>query len=552
MILSAAIGSKKTLFPVTNGIHSLGGLIPHSQFYNISGLVIAPFVERREHSEANVESRSANGRTLLVVTVVIALLIGVVVVRRSRARAAAAHELRIQKVENGLLVDPFVVTGVPPQTQSVVDAMRDEHIPALSLAVVDNNRVAWARAYGVTQLGHGVPVTIHTQFSAGSLTKFVSALAVLKLVDQGKLELDRDIRSYLVSWQLPDPQAVVTLRELLSHSSGLSQHFPHSYPLGDPAPSTGEILSGKLPARTTRIEFDGKPGEKFDYSSAGFEVIQKVLEDVTAKTFPQVIQEQVFTPAGMTESTFEQPGPSNYDVRAVGHVEDDSGKLKPEPAMFPELASSGMWTTPSDLARLLVRLQAEPRFLSDASFKAMITPVRENAGLGVFLVGQGDSLRFRARTSDGRPEDGFTGWLTSYASQGKAAVLMANSHTAFGKGFAVLRAVAREYEWPGYLDILPKPQYSRGVEAYVGTYKMDEPLSISDRGGSLVVSYSELKNLPLLPSGEDSFVVNFEPVSDFVLKFHIGADGKADRLNLTTGFRHFEAPRIGDRGTVAN
>lgn len=110
-----------------------------------------------------------------------------------------------------------------------------------------------------------------------------------------------------------------------------------------------------------------------------------------------------------------------------------------------------------------------------------------------------------------------------------------------------MRAIAREYDWPGYLAILPKPQYSRDLQAYVGSYQMDEPVIITNRGGALFVSYSELRNLPLLASGEDSFVVNFEPVSDFVLKFHLGNDGRANLLSLTTGFRHFEAPRIAEK-----
>ncbi|MFZ0774236.1 MAG: serine hydrolase domain-containing protein [Candidatus Sulfotelmatobacter sp.] len=493
-------------------------------------------------------SKSSYRRTWLIVPLLIAVIVGVLAIEKSRAKASA-YQLHINNVENGLIVDPFMVTGIPPQTESITKAMEEEHTPAMSIAVIDNNRIAWARAYGVTQQERGVPATIHTQFSAGSLTKFITTVAVLRLVDQGKLDLNKDVQSYLTSWRVPgaDAQNPVTLRNLLSHTAGFSQHFAYSYPLGQKLPTTLDILTGVPPARNSKIKLDGKPGEKFDYSSAGFEIVQKVLEDVTGKSYAEVIQQEVFVPAGMIESSFEQPSNSNYYLRAVGHADNDADKLAPAPVMFPELASSGLWTTPSDLARLLICLGKQPRFLSEPSYEAMVTPVRENSGLGVFLVGDGTSLRFRARTSDGRPEDGYTGWLTSYVDGGKGAVVLANSHTAFSKGFATMRAIAREYDWPGYLAILPKPQYSRDLQAYVGSYQMDEPVIITNRGGALFVSYSELRNLPLLASGEDSFVVNFEPVSDFVLKFHLGNDGRANLLSLTTGFRHFEAPRIAEK-----
>ena len=450
---------------------------------------------------------------------------------------------RIEKVEQGVLLDPFIVSGVPPRTQSISEAMKEAGIPGLSLAVIEGEKISWARGYGVTTQG-GVPISSHTLFSAGSLTKLVSAIAVLRLVDQRRLSLDADVNSYLRSWHLTGTTAhsPVTLRQLLSHTSGIQQHFFYSYKAGESLPTTLDILKGKVPARNPTVTRIGKPGEKFDYSSAGYSVVQMVLEDVTRQKFPDVIKEQVFKPTGMTDSTFEQPDASNFRDRAVGHL-DQSGKLTVQPAAFPELASSGMWTTATDVARLLICLRKSGCLLSEKSWKAMTTPVKENSGLGVFLAGEGSSLRIRARTSDGRPEDGYSGWVTCYINSSRGAVILANSYTAFSKGFAMLRSIAHEYDWPGYLAILPGQQNSN-LQAYVGKYQLDEPITISNQGEALVVSYGELEKVPLLPSGQNSFVVNFEPVSDFVLTFHMGSQGKADRLTLTTGFRRFEAPRI--------
>lgn len=468
------------------------------------------------------------------------------------ARVSASDAGAIANIEKELLVDPFTVSGVTPRTQSLQEAMQKHQIPALSVAVIEDNRIVWAKAYGISEIKNGTQVNIHTFFSAGSLSKFITAIAVLRLVDQGQLSLDADINQYLKSWRLRSEGATITLRQLLSHTSGITQHFPSRYALNAKLPTTLDILQGQPPARNPKItiKMEGKPGEQFDYSSAAFSVVQRIVEEVAKKPFADVVNEQVFKPAGMTESTFEQPTPSNYLSRAVGHINSGQG-LVSDPVAFAELASVGLWTTPSDLARLVIRLRGPSRILPENLVKEMLTPVKENSGLGVFLAGDGADLRFRARTSDGRPIDGFCGWLTSYVGTGNGAIIMANSHSAFNTGFALLRAIAREYKWPGYLTVLPAPDKPIDLQAYVGTYQLDEPIVITKENDSLVASYSELKRIPLLPAKNGSFVANFEPISDWVATFHMGPNGKADKLTLNTRFRKLEAPRIAEPADTA-
>jgi CubicO group peptidase (beta-lactamase class C family) len=458
----------------------------------------------------------------------------------------------IANIEKELLLDPFMVSGVAPRTQSLQEAMQKKQIPALSVAVIDDNRIVWAKAYGISEAKSGTQVNIHTLFSAGSLSKFITAIAVLRLVDQGQLSLDADINQYLKSWRLQSEGATITLRQLLSHTSGITQHFPVRYALDAKLPTTLDILQGQPPARNPKIKIkmEGKPGEQFDYSGAAFSVVQRILEEVAKKPFADVVNEQVFKPAGMTESTFEQPTPSNYLSRAVGHINSGQG-LVSDPVAFAELASVGLWTTPSDLARLVIRLRGPSGILPEKLVKEMLTPVKENSGLGVFLAGDGADLWFRVRTSDGRPIDGFCGWLTGYVGTGKGAIIMANSHSAFNTGFALLRAIAREYKWPGYLNVLSAPDKPIDLQAYVGKFQLDTPIVITKENESLVFSYAELERLPMLPTKNGSFVANFEAVSDFVLTFHMGPNGKADKLTLTTRFRKFEAPRIAEPADTA-
>jgi CubicO group peptidase (beta-lactamase class C family) len=111
--------------------------------------------------------------------------------------------------------------------------MQRRHIPGLSLCIFDDGKVVRARGYGVLEKGHATPVTADTLFMAGSISKPVTALAALVLVDEGRLSLDEDVNAKLVTWKVPTnaftEQSKVTLRNLLSHSSGMAGPFFEGY-----------------------------------------------------------------------------------------------------------------------------------------------------------------------------------------------------------------------------------------------------------------------------------------------------------------------------------
>ncbi len=152
---------------------------------------------------------------------------------------------RIQRVENGIPPIPISDAG-PPLQLNLEQLMQTYKVPGLSVAVIDNFKIAWAKGYGVTEPGSHNPITIHTLFQAGSISKPVAATGALSLVQQGKLSLDENVNDELKSWQVPDNEFTkdqkVTLRRILSHSAGLTVHGFPGYAVGAPIPTLIQIF----------------------------------------------------------------------------------------------------------------------------------------------------------------------------------------------------------------------------------------------------------------------------------------------------------------------
>src|SRR5262249_3035302 len=151
--------------------------------------------------------------------------------------------------------------------------MRKRQIPGLSLAIIQNGEIVKAKGYGVTEKGGKSPVTSSTLFQAGSISKPVSAAGALRLVEQGKLELDGDVNAKLVTWKVPENEFTkekkVTLRGLLSHTAGLTVHGFPGYATDEPVATLVQVLDGAKPANTPPVRVDIVPGSKWRYSGGG-------------------------------------------------------------------------------------------------------------------------------------------------------------------------------------------------------------------------------------------------------------------------------------------
>src|SRR5579871_906325 len=162
----------------------------------------------------------------------------------------------IAHIEDGLL-SSVAIKGQPPATMKLTDRMQYYHVPGVSIAFFDHGQIVWTRSYGQADVQTGRPVTPETLFQAGSISKPIAAIGALKLVEQGKLNLDENVNDALTSWKLPENEFTkeqkVTLRRILSHSAGLTVHGFGGYAAGELIPTVPQILDGKKPAKSEAV-----------------------------------------------------------------------------------------------------------------------------------------------------------------------------------------------------------------------------------------------------------------------------------------------------------
>lgn len=350
----------------------------------------------------------------------------------------------------------FLALPITVQADRIDDVvaaeMRAHHIIGLSLAIIDGGKIVRAKGYGFTDKEGKTPVTSSTLFLAGSISKSVAAVGALHLVEQGRLSLDEDVNARLRSWKVPEneftKQQKVTLRRILSHTAGLTVRGFPGYRATSPVPSLTQVLDGVKPANTPAIRVDLVPGSKWRYSGGGYTVMQEMLIDVTGQPFPKYMRATVLKPFGMNDSTYEQPLPETERSRAAAGHYINGNEVEGRRHVYPEMAAAGLWTTATDLARFAIGLQESlagksNSVLSQATARRMLVNERNNDGLGVFLGGNGKTLRFFHEGVDA----GFDASMNAYAETGQGAVIMINANNRSSAVMRIMFAIGREYRW---------------------------------------------------------------------------------------------------------
>jgi CubicO group peptidase (beta-lactamase class C family) len=328
--------------------------------------------------------------------------------------------------------------------------MAQHHVPGLSLACIHNGAVEWTKAFGVARAG-GEPVTAETLFQASSISMPITAVAVLRLVEQGKLNLDVDVNQYLRSWKLPTnrftEQKNVTLRELLSHTAGVTVRGFGGYAAGKPVPTLVQVLNGETPAHSAPVAIDYLPGTKFQYAGGDYVVIQQILIDVTGEPFPDLMQRLMLGPLHMNHSTFQQTIPEKLHAQVATPYDKRGNAIEGGPHTYPELAVAGLWTTPSDLALFALAIQdalaGKPgAIISPSTAQEMLQPVLGFYALGFSISGNGPSRYFWHPGAN----PGFLSVLFAY-EKGDGLVLMSNQQYSKALDLEIIHAVAKQYGW---------------------------------------------------------------------------------------------------------
>ncbi len=336
-------------------------------------------------------------------------------------------------------------------------------VPGLSMAVIDDGRVVWSAGYGVLAQGAPAPVSPETLFKVASVSKPVTGFLTVRLAEQGRLDLDGDINSYLRRWRLTDRSAagagIVSARQLLSHTAGVNVSAFPPYLRSEAVPTPLQMLQGAPVSREDAIRVERTPGEGFSYSGGGYLVLQQALEDLTGARFQDLAQSVVFEPLGMTSSTFVQDLPSPLAARAArGHRY--GRPLAGGWALSPNMAAEGLWTTAEDRSHFLLALGdayqgRRPDVLSQVAAREMLTTAKLRdgrsgpMGLGPNVSGEGAQLRF-AQPGNGL---GYRALFLLFPHSGDGVVLLSNSDGGEALNSEIADAVGRYYGWPGY----PRP-----------------------------------------------------------------------------------------------
>jgi CubicO group peptidase (beta-lactamase class C family) len=341
--------------------------------------------------------------------------------------------------------------------QQVMDRF---HVPGVSVAVIKDFEIHWAKGYGLADVETRSDVKVDTLFQAASISKPIAAMAAMRAVQEGRFGLDDDINTLLKSWKLPDSEFTrghaVTPRSLMSHTSGLGDGFgfPGYHPSA-PRPTLVEILNGSKPSNVGGVFMERPPFTAAKYSGGGVTLMQLAMTDVLGRPYADMMQAVVLAPLGMTNSAYDQPLSAARDQHAA-RAHNGAGKaMDTKWHVYPELAAAGLWTTPTDLAKFAIDVQKtalgrSSRVLTRASVIEMLSPV----GVGDFAVGLtivklGQGWYF----GHGGSNWGFQCDLLAHRVNGYGVAIMTNADSGRPVINEIRDRVATAYGW----DSLDKP-----------------------------------------------------------------------------------------------
>lgn len=419
------------------------------------------------------------------------------------------------------------------QGWSLAARMKRYHVPGVQVAVLVSGRLAWTRGYGIADPKTHRPVTAQTLFDAGSVSKAVTALAVVKLADEGKFSLDAPLNSLLRSWKLPDNdftlKTPVTVRHLLTHTAGTNVGGFWGYLENEPKPTLRQILDGQPPATNSAIRVEQEPGKSWRYSGGGYVILQQMLEDVTGKPFAQAMDEIVFRPLGMTHSTFVQglPPALRTDVAVpTSRASYFSGRR-----LHPHAAAAGLYTNAENLTRFVAAVYRSYKgeagaFLSQNMARQMIEPTildrepwdrsfvnrrntQKDQAAGFMRISRNGAAEDAKYTFHDGLNAGFRARVMFNAQNGDGAILLLNSDGDEELLQEATRGIAVAYGWKDWTDkqIVPAKLSTAELERYCGRYRRgdDNIVTIKRDGSHLLWTDLYTATQPIYPIGNDRF-----------------------------------------------
>ena len=464
----------------------------------------------------------------------------------SCAQKPTNNDDKITRVENNL-VGPIQSPGEHPA--NIKDRMTYYHIHGLSIAVIQNYHILWAKGYGWADLIRKIPVTPGTLFQAASISKSLNGVGLLKLAQEKKLDLYADINTYLTGWKFPydslSKGKKISVANLLSHTGGLTVHGFPGYELGKDRPTIEQILDGKTPSNSPAVRSMYEPGLRSEYSGGGITISQLILTNITHQPYDEYMKKEVLQPLGMKSSTYAQP-PADIDPNLLATAYDRNGEeITGKYHIYPEQAAAGLWTNPTDLANYIIETQLayegrSSKVLNQQTTRLRLTPYLDNAAaLGVFIDNRDSTLYFQ----HGGANEGFRCQYYGSLAKGNGVVIMVNSDNGNIMP-EIVNSVAKIYDFKGlYRSKTTIAVADSLLEKYTGQYAISPTfiLVISKDGDQLFAQATNQPKFRLYAETPTKFTPSEFPAT---IEFIKDASGRINSITLDQNGQQHEAKRI--------
>lgn len=425
---------------------------------------------------------------------------------------------KIKQFENSFDLYHFVIEGESLPT--LTDRMKYYNVPGVSIAVIQNYQIEWAKGYGWADKKEQKPVTTQSIFQVGSVSKSINALGIMKLVQDKKIELNENINNYLISWKLPYEgkyeSKKVSTANLLSHTAGLSIHGFPGYVEGETFPTVLQMLDGISPAKNLPVRIVSEPGKKFEYSGGGTLISQLLLCDITHSDYSTWMKNNILEQLGMSNSFFVT-SPLKEIQSLVARGYDESGDEMKVKYYNSPCAPGGLCGTPTDLAKFIIEIQLSlqgksNKILSKKTMKQMLTPyIDKSSALGFFIENKNGTKYFQHSGANAGYRCKYYGSIEN----GNGVVVMINSSNGAIID-EIINNIARVYNWDNFY--IPKNNKVKTniinldeatINKYTGAY----------RNGYEIIKIVKNDNILWYQGfeggGENAWRINFTSKNDF-------------------------------------
>ncbi len=389
-------------------------------------------------------------------------------------------EAKIKQVESNL-TGAVQIENIPPTKWTIAERMKFYHANGISITVIKDYKIEWTKSYGWADSSEQRPVTPVIRFQAGSNSKSLNAIGILKLVQDGKINLNEDINKYLKSWKFPydslSKGKKITVANLLSHTAGITIHGFPGYEKGDTIPTLTQILDGQKPANTQAVRSIFEPSLKYQYSGGGTTISQLIVQDVTGQPYDEYMWKNVLKPMGMTNSSYTQPPIKKIEKFLATGYYNDGKPVKGKYHIYPEQAAAGLWTTSNDLAKYVIETQLalvgkSQKVLNREMTTLRLTPYLDSlSAFGVFILNNGGVKYFK----HGGVDEGFVSQYVGSFEGGNGVVVMTNTYNTllFDE---IIYSFATTYNWKNYSPEVRKTVTLPDalIENFIGKYQLDK------------------------------------------------------------------------------